>query len=96
MINIRKQGDRVTAYLTEFVIDEKQEIEELPIFPNVAKGSVCFCIENGVIYILGGNNEWVTMKTEDDKEPQLFGEVFLSLDGTYQDNIVGITENGDD
>lgn len=90
MMNIRKQGDRVTAYLTEFVIDEKKEVEELPIFPNVAKGSVCFCIENGVIYILGGNNEWTTMKTDGEKGLQLYGEIISFLNGDYQNNYGGI------
>jgi len=92
MINIRKQGDRVTAYLTEFVVDTVAEVDELPVFPNTARGSVCFCIENGAIYILGGDDKWTAMKSDEEKASQLFGNSYLLLAGAYQDSYAGIIE----
>lgn len=61
MINIRQQGDRTTAYLTEFTVDHEDEIAELPKFPETARGSVCICIEDSSVYILNGENNWVTL-----------------------------------
>lgn len=90
MINIRKQGNRVTTYLTEFIIDKTEELEDLPVFPNVARGSVCFCIESGTIYILGGSNSWTKMKSDEEKALQTFGKSYLLLYGTYQGSFAGI------
>lgn len=61
MVNILKQSGRETTYITEFMIDKEDEISTLPIFPNVAKGSICFCIENKSLYLLNGENHWVNI-----------------------------------
>lgn len=61
MINIREQGGKTTAYLTEFTVDKEDEIAELPVFPACAKGSICLCIEDSTVYILNGENEWVVL-----------------------------------
>ncbi len=61
MINIREQGGRETTYLTEFIVDTEEEIEDLPVYPNVAKGSLAIVIENKNVYVLNGQNQWVLL-----------------------------------
>lgn len=58
MVNILKQSGRETTYITEFMIDKEDEISTLPIFPNVAKGSTCFVIEDSSVYMLASDNTW--------------------------------------
>lgn len=59
--DILKQGDHVTAYLKEFVVDKVADVKTLPTFPNCAIGSNCLVIENSSVYILGNDNEWHTL-----------------------------------
>lgn len=58
MANILKQSGKETTYITEFMVDTEDEISTLPIFPKVAKGSVCFVVESSSIYILASDNTW--------------------------------------
>lgn len=58
MILIKSQSGKATTYYTEYTVDTVDDILELPVFPRIAKGSKAFCIENGNIYILDGNNKW--------------------------------------
>lgn len=59
MINLRESSGKLTTYVKEFVVDETAEIEDLPVQPVCAIGSVAYCIEDGKLYILNGENEWV-------------------------------------
>ena len=59
MINIREQSGRETTYLTEFMVDTEEEIRDLLVYPNVAKGSLAIVIESGNVYVLNGQNQWV-------------------------------------
>lgn len=45
-----------------FIADTEEDINILPIFPSVAYGSECFCTDNGNVYILEVNNNWVLKK----------------------------------
>lgn len=45
-----------------FIADTEEDINILPIFPSVAYGSECFCTDNGNVYILEVNNNWVVKK----------------------------------
>lgn len=58
MINITKQSGKSTAYITEFIVDTIAEIANLPLYPNVSKGSSALILENSSVYILSGKNEW--------------------------------------
>lgn len=58
MINIIKQSGRDSAYITEFVIDKIEDVANLPIYPNVSKGSSALVLEDSSVYILSGGNEW--------------------------------------
>ena len=58
MINIIKQSGRDSAYVTEFVIDKIEDVANLPIYPNVSKGSSALVLEDSSVYILSGGNEW--------------------------------------
>lgn len=61
MISIREQSGRVSTYVTDFIADNIEEIEQLPVSPQCAKGSICFCIENKSLYLLNGENHWVNI-----------------------------------
>lgn len=61
MINIRQQSGQERAYITEFIIDKEDEVANLPIFPQTAKGSTCLCIEDSSVYMLNGENQWVAI-----------------------------------
>lgn len=61
MIYIREQSGKTTTYITDFIADNIEEIEQLPVSPKCAKGSICFCIENGSLYLLNGENHWVNI-----------------------------------
>lgn len=62
MINRTRQSGQETTYLTEFTVDKESEINDLPVFPEVAKGSLCLIVENCAIYILNGENTWVLLE----------------------------------
>lgn len=58
MINIIKQSGRDSAYVTEFIADKIEDVEKLPLSPNVSKGSSALVLEDSSVYILSGGNEW--------------------------------------
>lgn len=43
---------------TEIFLDSEADFENLPTFPEVAKGSVALVIESGNIYFLNSSNIW--------------------------------------
>ena len=56
MINIISQSGKTTTYLKEFVIDTPKDVVNLPI--DVPMGSTALCIQNGEVYIFGGDGAW--------------------------------------
>lgn len=56
MFNIIKQGERSTAYVTEYVADTETDIVNLPT--NSAPGSTCLVIETSNVYMLNNKKEW--------------------------------------
>lgn len=56
MINIMSQSGKTTAYLKEFVIDTVADVIDLPT--DVPMGSSALCIQNGDVYIFGGDDKW--------------------------------------
>lgn len=58
-INITKQGDTTTTYVTSLTVDTASEVSNLPTQPEVATGSSCLCIEDGSVYILNSLRQWV-------------------------------------
>ncbi len=97
MVNRIKQSGNETAYLVEFTVDQKNEIQNLPIYPHVAKGSLCLVIENCTVYILNGDNRWVLLEGSNSNNNVLNKEIdrievsddnhliFYFTDGTTQD-----------
>lgn len=61
MFNIVKQGDKTTAYVTQYVADTAADIDSLPI--NCAPGSTCLIIETSEKYMLNNNYEWKKIST---------------------------------
>lgn len=59
MITIMSQSGKATAYLKELVADTLEDILNLPT--DIAPGSTAYCIENGAVYILGGDKQWHDM-----------------------------------
>jgi hypothetical protein len=59
MIVIREQSGKTATYVTDYIADTEEELEELPISPQCAKGSTCLCVENNSLYLLDGTNHWV-------------------------------------
>lgn len=59
MINVIKQNDNISAYVTEFIADTEADIAELPkdVFP----GSTCIVAETANVYILNSKKEWVKL-----------------------------------
>lgn len=57
-INITKQGNSTSAYVTEFVVDSASDVSNLPVQPDVATGSSCLCIATGAVYILDSTGTW--------------------------------------
>lgn len=99
MINIRKQGNKITTYLTDFVIDALAELNDAPKFPQVAYGSICYCIEDSNLYILDGKNEYDIMQIGNghegsDTTTELKGEMIQLLSGPILDiSLFGIMES---
>lgn len=60
MINIISQSGKTTTYLKEFVIDTEADVIALPT--DVPAGSSAVCIENGEVYIFGGDGLWHIFK----------------------------------
>lgn len=60
-INITKQGNSTSAYVTEFVVDSASDISNLPVQPEVATGSTCFVIATGDVYMLNSLESWVKL-----------------------------------
>lgn len=56
MFNIIKQGERSTAYVTEYVADTEADVANLPT--NNAPGSTCIIIETSDVYMLNNKKEW--------------------------------------
>ncbi len=54
-----KQQDHNNTYYTEFSVDTVNDIQNLPIQPDVSSGSVAICIENSEVYMLTTAGEWV-------------------------------------
>lgn len=57
MISVIKQNDNVSAYVTEYLVDTEDEIQNLPtdVFP----GSLCIVTSTAVVYILNSEKKWV-------------------------------------
>ena len=98
MINRIKQSGNETTYLVEFTVDQETEIQDLPVYPHVAKGSLCLVIENCSVYILNGDNRWVLLEGGNSNNNVLNNKeidrievsndnhlIFYFTDGTTQD-----------
>jgi hypothetical protein len=59
MINIISQSGKTTTYLKEFVIDTPEDVANLPT--DVPVGSTALCIQDGEVYIFGGDGQWHTV-----------------------------------
>lgn len=59
MYNIIKQNDNISAYVTEFVADSADDIQDLP--QNVYLGSACIVTETSDVYMLNNKREWVKL-----------------------------------
>ena len=56
MINLIRQGGDTVTYLEEYIIDTTKDVERLPT--SCRPGSSAFCLENGAVYMLGGDKKW--------------------------------------
>ena len=58
MYSIISQSGNTTTYVTEFLIDNENDLAQLPKGPRIAPSSCAICLENDSVYILGNDNEW--------------------------------------
>ncbi len=59
MVNIIKQTNNTTTYVTDFIADTEDDVQSLPTKANdVAPGSTCLVAETGNVYILNNQEEW--------------------------------------
>lgn len=57
MIQMISEDGRLKPKIYEFIVDDADELEELPT--NVGVGSTAKCIENSKIYMLNSSGEWI-------------------------------------
>lgn len=57
MINIVKQNDNVSSYVTELVADTPEDVKNLST--EYYPGSSCLIVSTGEIYILSPSKIWV-------------------------------------
>ena len=56
--SIIKQEKVASGYYVEYVVDETDDIETLPIQPQCSTGSRATVIENGDVYVLNTKGQW--------------------------------------
>ena len=56
MITINRQGDTDQYDIISYTVDSLSDIASLPT--NAAMGSICICIENSSVWMLGGDKIW--------------------------------------
>lgn len=56
--SITKQSGKEYAYVTEYVIDKRMDLEDVPKFPVCAFGSSVLVLEDSSVHMLGNDNEW--------------------------------------
>ena len=62
MINVIKQNDNVSTYITEFVADTEDDIKDLPTDPSeVYPGSTCIVVATASVYMLNNKKEWIKL-----------------------------------
>ena len=59
MINVTKQNDNVSAYVTEFIADTEDDIQKLPT--DVYPGSTCIVAATSNVYILNNEKQWIKL-----------------------------------
>lgn len=52
------QSGITTTHLTEFAVDRRADIAQLPTFPDIPKGSDCIVLEDSSVFMLGVDNTW--------------------------------------
>lgn len=57
MVNVSANSGHTAYGLKEFIIDTKEDLEELPV--DVTVGSTAFCIADSAVYMLNGSRKWV-------------------------------------
>ena len=62
MINIIKQNDNISTYVTEFVADTEDDIKNLPTsITEVYPGSTCIVVATSNVYMLNNKMEWIKL-----------------------------------
>lgn len=59
MYRLYKQNDDVAAYVSEFVADSANDIQNLPT--NVYPGSTCLITSTSDVYILSAQKQWIKL-----------------------------------
>lgn len=57
-VGIISQSGRESAYVTHFVLDEDENVEELPSIPDCAPGSDAICPSTGSIFMMDNTGTW--------------------------------------
>ena len=59
MVKITAQRGEVEAYVMELVADKLVDIPTIiNVYPKAAAGSICICLEDSSVWMLGGNKTW--------------------------------------
>lgn len=59
MFDIMKQGDRTNSQVTEFVLDNPEDVSTLPT--DVGVGSTAICISTAEVFMLNNSKEWKSL-----------------------------------
>lgn len=59
MFSIIRSSDNTDPYVTEFIVDTESDLLDLP--KQVSPGSTCIVSENGNVFILSVQKEWVKL-----------------------------------
>lgn len=57
MYTIISQGNKIMPYITEFVVNNKEEIKEINI-DTISPGSTCIVTDDSSVYMLNIDKEW--------------------------------------
>lgn len=55
-----RQADKTTPYVVEFVVDTKNEIDEIPI-DTIRPGSTVIVIADASVYMLNNQKKWIQL-----------------------------------
>ena len=57
MYSIMKDSNKIQYGVSEYVVDTKDDIEQIPL-RDIKPGTICLVIDTSDVYMLNNNKEW--------------------------------------